>query len=134
MPQELLSTITREENERIDRARRYERLTIKRRDLLRAIARLEGTPREPIDAFEQILKLSAGIPEKFVTRGRRLGREGRGSDHVPLPGDLISRFIIEQIARDGIEDAQLRQADLDDTLARARRMLVATEEALKEFE
>jgi hypothetical protein len=139
MPQELLSTIVNEEAARRDRARRFERLTTKRADLLRAIERLEQTPREPIADFEQMLKLAGGIPEKYVTRGRRVGGSGggpfggRGSDFVPLSGGLEARGLIQQIIADIIDGAQRHQADLDDTLARARKMLVETDAALQEF-
>jgi hypothetical protein len=118
---ETLSDIRREEQQRIDRARTFERLTNEAVKLRSAVA--EPVTLTDEDALTKILDLVGAVPASILTRGSGF-----------IHGGYSSRDVIMQAAVDALAESRRRNTERTDAHKKAKARLKVVEAELKAFE
>lgn len=119
---ETLREIEIDEQNRRDRAQRYERLTGEVYRHERMITQLEAMTVD-LSALKKIHELAADVPEGFTTKGSRF-----------IPGGFIVRTILLDVAGNALADAQAKQNQVRAALSKERTALAKARAAVKAME
>jgi hypothetical protein len=133
---ETLTEITQRELEARERAARYESLLGSLVQLHATIKRLEAEAKS-VEPLRRIVALVEEVPRELLTSGRAvnvgIGMRG-GLPTFTIPGQLILQDVLRQVANDGLEGLERREAKRVRQLDAAKADLARVEAELKEFD